>query len=118
MRSLKKALRILLAIFFIIGGINHFLKPDFYFEMMPNFIPFHGIMVYASGILEILLGIGLLIPKFKNKAALGILFLLIIFLVVHINAYFHNIPVVGSGWRILMQFVLIAWAWWLSVNKD
>jgi uncharacterized membrane protein len=38
MRTLSRSL---LAIFFIVAGVNHFVSPETYLAMMPPYLPFH-----------------------------------------------------------------------------
>ena len=59
MRTLKLILKYALAIFFILAGLNHFLHTDFYVRIMPPYLPWHRFLVYVSGALEIVLGVGL-----------------------------------------------------------
>ena len=62
---IKKFFLILLSIFMIFAGINHFRDPNFYLKMMPPYLPFHTELNYLSGLVEILCGVLLLIPKTK-----------------------------------------------------
>ncbi|MTI89055.1 MAG: hypothetical protein FH748_13945 [Balneolaceae bacterium] len=39
---------------FIAAGLLHFIKPDMYVRIMPDYIPYHLAMVYISGVAEIL----------------------------------------------------------------
>jgi uncharacterized membrane protein len=74
----------LLGIFFILGGANHFINPDFYLPLIPDYIPYHSLLNYASGVGEILAGIAVLIPSTRKLGCNAILFLLIAFLPAHI----------------------------------
>jgi len=49
------------AIFYVIAGALHFIKPARYLRIMPPYIPWHVAMVRLSGGLEILGGLGLLV---------------------------------------------------------
>jgi uncharacterized membrane protein len=105
--------------FIMIGGINHFIKPEMYYPFIPDFLP--KIMVnYVSGIIEITLGIGLFLPKYRKVAALGILILMIAFLPLHFLDIFKENPAIGSKnlayIRLPLQFVLIYWSWWVKKN--
>lgn len=62
MPGIKLILKYLLAVFFILAGLNHFRSQEFYMRMMPPFLPWHLFLVYLSGFAEIALGILLLIP--------------------------------------------------------
>ncbi|MEO0469485.1 MAG: MauE/DoxX family redox-associated membrane protein [Bacteroidota bacterium] len=116
MKIVQRILWILLAIFMIVSGVNHFIAPEFYDAMIPDFLP-KSLANYAAGIAEIVLGIGLLIPKFREKSAWGIVILMIIFMPLHIWDLFKEQPAIGSKEaaiiRIPFQFVFIAWAWWV-----
>ncbi|MEO5573000.1 MAG: DoxX family protein [Gammaproteobacteria bacterium] len=70
-------LRLLLALFFIVGGILHFLKTPLYMKIMPSFLPYHAELVYISGFFEILGGIGVLIPALRRYAGYGLIALTI-----------------------------------------
>ena len=57
-----------MAILYIIAGVLHFLKPDFYLRIMPRYLPYHLELVYLSGFVEILCG---LLLFFKHTQSLG-----------------------------------------------
>ena len=69
MRLLKRVLLWLMAIFYVVGGINHFAQTDFYMPMMPPYLPWHAALVYLSGVAEIVLGIAVLVPSLRGLAA-------------------------------------------------
>lgn len=59
-KYLIQILRVLLGVFFISAGIRHFTNPEFFLAIMPPYIPFHEFCVFASGIVEIVGGLGIL----------------------------------------------------------
>jgi len=104
-----------LGVLYIILGILHFTNTGFYRPFMPKFLPAHDLLIYLSGIAEILLGIGVLFPQTRTLALWGIIVMLLVFLIVHVNMLF---PANGLGisacilWlRIPLQFLLIYWAY-------
>lgn len=111
--------RVLLGVFLVFGGIRHFTDPAFYAPFIPGFLP-EAFVNYGSGALEIILGVGLFIPGFKQMAALGILGLMIVFLPIHVLDVFVDNPAIGSKAaayiRLPVQFLFIAWAWWVWKN--
>ncbi len=115
MKIVWKILQILLAAMLIYAGVQHFLKPAFYEPFVPAFLPAKTFIVYASGVVEILLGILLLIPKYTKLAATGIILLMIAFLPIHIWDIFSENPAIGSKnaamIRLPIQFLFIAWAY-------
>ncbi|MBW2960811.1 DoxX family protein [Mesonia aestuariivivens] len=107
----------LMAIIYVLAGINHFIKPKMYMRIMPNYLPAHKLLVYLSGIAEIILGIGLCFSSTKNTAIYGIIAMLAVFFLVHF--YMLSSEKAGSGlpkWvlilRIPLQFVLMYWAYY------
>lgn len=111
-------LKYILALFLIYGGVQHFLKAEFYIPFVPSFLPAKMFVIYASGILEILFGVLLLIPKYAHYGALGILALMIAFLPIHVSDVFSDTPAIGSSKaayiRLPIQFLLIWISWKLS----
>lgn len=112
----RKILMLLLALFMIVGGINHFLTPEFYLRMMPPYIPAPEFMVALSGVIEVALGIALLIPRTRVLAAWGIIALLIAVFPANLHMYLNQeqwpeIPPIVTLIRLPFQFVFIAWAW-------
>lgn len=115
MKIFWKIAQVLLALFLIYGGIQHFLKPTFYEPFVPAFLPAKTMIVYLSGVAEIVLGILLLVPKYTKLAATGIIILMLVFLPVHVWDVFSETPAIGSHQaaliRLPFQFLFIAWAY-------
>lgn len=121
MNPLKISLRWLLALFMIAAGINHFISPDFYLRLMPNYIPvnLHGPAVFWSGVAEVILGALLLIPATSHLAAWGVIALLIAVFPANIHGWLHSQELFGISRsahfiRLPLQAVLIVWAWWFT----
>lgn len=119
MKIVKVCLKYLLALFYVGAGVNHFVHPDFYLKMMPPYLPWHAELVYLSGVIEILLGVLVLIPKFTRLAAWGIIALLVA--VFPANLYLAMNPQLMPDVsptahliRLPFQLVFIAWAWWYT----
>jgi uncharacterized membrane protein len=105
-----------MAIIYIMAGIYHFIKPNIYLRIMPEYMPNHKFLVYLSGIFEIILGISICIPYLKNISIIGIICMLLIFLLVHINMLKNNKSSLGiPKWILILrfpiQFGLIYWAY-------
>ena len=62
----------LAAVFYVVAGALHFIKPEPYLRIMPPYIPWHVAMVRVSGVSEILGGLGLLVPETRRTAAWGL----------------------------------------------
>ncbi len=109
----------IMAVLYILAGINHFVNPKFYLRIIPPYIPWHKAVNYISGATEIALGLLLLYPPYSNSGAWGIIVLLIA--VFPANIYHLTSVKPGRGiplWiltlRIPFQGVLILWAWWYT----
>lgn len=123
MTTFKQILKYLLAFSFVLAGVNHFINADFYLKMMPPYLPAHLFLIYLSGIFQIALGILLLIPKYTQLAACGLIALLIA--VFPANVYMAMNPEIFPEFsrtalylRLPLQFVLIAWAFWFTLSDD
>lgn len=109
-------IKIILALFMVYGGVQHFMKSDFYIPFVPSFLPYAMVIIYISGLIEIVLGIALLLnKKYAKFGDFGVLFLMILFLPIHIWDVFSKNPAIGSHdaalTRLPIQFVLIALVW-------
>jgi uncharacterized membrane protein len=120
-RYVKTTLKWVLAVFFIFAGIMHFRNEAFYMKIMPDYIPqgLHLPAVHISGIAETLLGVMLLIPRTTRLAAWGLIALLIAVFPANIYAFQHSEEIFGISkgahfWRLPLQAVAIAWAWWYT----
>jgi len=115
----KSTLRILLALFFVGAGVNHFIVTDFYLRMMPTYLPLHLELVQISGVAEVVLGVLLLVPDQAAVAAWGLIALLIAVFPANVHMALHPeaFPQFGATalWlRLPIQAVLIAWAFWYT----
>ena len=106
----------LMSALYIMAGIMHFIKPKIYMRIMPRYLPQHKLLVYISGIAEIVLGIGIIFPLTRMFSIYGIIFMLLIFLLVHF--YMLSGEKASAGipkWililRIPIQFALMYWAY-------
>lgn len=117
----KETFRGILAVCIIIAGVLHFLTPEPFIKIVPGLLPYPTAIVYISGFFEILGGIGLLIPAVSQAAAWGLVVLFIAVYPANINMAVNHIQIANipnADWfhaiRLPFQFVLIAWAWWLT----
>ena len=122
MEKLKKISYYFFGVFYVIAGALHFVNPDFYMKIMPLYLPFHLALVYLSGLVEILLGIGLIYRPMRQYAAWGIIALLIAVFPANIFLAFNEgaQEAIGTNqlealWiRFPIQLLLIIIAWWQS----
>jgi uncharacterized membrane protein len=119
---IRVVLRGLAAIFFVVAGTFHFLKPDLYVQIMPPYLPAPGLLVAVCGVAEIAGGIGLLIRPLRRAAGWGLVALLIavfpanIYMAQH-PGQFHFAPWILWA-RLPLQAVFIAWVWWVGIQRS
>lgn len=108
------------SLFYVFAGVNHFINPDFYYPLIPEYFYFIERINFIAGIFEVLFGIGLLIPFIRKASVFGIVLMLLAFIPSHV--YFIQL---GScvpdglcvsewiGWArlIIIHPILIYWAW-------
>lgn len=118
---MKTALRYLLSAIVIATGITHFVKPEPFMKIVPDWLPAHRMLVLVSGFFEILGGVGLQIPRVRKPAAWGLAALFLAVFPANINMAVNRIlvdnPVILWG-RLPFQAVLIAWAWWYTRPEE
>ncbi|MDC6386688.1 hypothetical protein D2V93_11920 [Flagellimonas taeanensis] len=106
----------LMAGLYVIAGTMHFLKPKIYLRIMPRYLPYHKILVFLSGVAEILLGIGLCFEATRKLSAFGVILMLAVFLSVHFYMLSNEKAAAGlPKWvlvlRVPLQFALMYWAY-------
>jgi uncharacterized membrane protein len=66
-----RALRVLVGPLFVVAGALHFKHTRWYLSIMPDYLPAHRGLVYASGAAEIAGGAGLMLPAGDGSRAGG-----------------------------------------------
>ncbi|MEJ6589592.1 MAG: DoxX family protein [Crocinitomicaceae bacterium] len=117
----KKTTLYFMAAAYIFVGIRHFLDPDFFLAIMPNYLPYHLEAVYVSGGFEILLGGMMLFEKSRWLGGWGLIALLIavfpanLYLAQNIAAQEAlNISQTAAIGRLPFQVLFIGLAYWHS----
>ena len=92
-------------------------------EMLPPWLPFRHALVYATGLLEWLLAVGLLVPRLRRTAGWSCIACLILFLPANVYAAINAVGMGGHLWgpvylliRVPLQGLLIGWAYWFTVR--
>jgi uncharacterized membrane protein len=114
----KTFFRGLLGVLMVSAGLYHFVNPEPYLMMMPDYLPGHEALVFISGVFEVLLGAALFVPKFRVLAGWGLIALLIAVWPANIYMASEGIQPPGMAmsptvaWvRVAFQAVFIYWAW-------
>ena len=115
----KVVMKWLFAAIFLTAGTLHFVRPEPFVNIMPNYLPWHLELVYLSGVFEFVLGAMLLVPKCQVFAAWGLIALLVAVFPANVQMAFHaadypQFPAALIWARLPLQGVLIAWAYWFT----
>jgi uncharacterized membrane protein len=121
--KLKTVFRFLLIGFYLFAGANHFINPDFYSGLIPDYIPAHNWINYIAGITEMVLALGVAIKSTRKWAVIALILMLLAFVPSHI--YFIQIgacvedglcvaPWIAWLRLLLIHPLLILWAWWVK----
>ena len=113
----KTSFRYLLSATMIATGVLHFLSPDKFEKIVPDWLPAPRTLVLVSGFFEIAGGLGLLLKQTRKAAAYGLMALFASVFPANVHMALHRIytdnPLILWG-RLPFQGVLIAWAFWFT----
>jgi len=113
--NIWNVLKIVIALFMIFAGVQHFINANFFIPYVPSFLPLKMTIIYVSGLFEILVGLFLFTKKYASYGAIGALVLLLLFLPIHIWDVITETPAIGSKQaaliRLPIQFLLIFIVW-------
>lgn len=106
----------LLAVFWILAGINHFRVPKVYESIMPDYVPAHGQMVFWSGVAEIAGGAAVISPATRTFARWWLLGVLAAVYPANVHMALHperypQVPSVALWARLPLQFACAVWVW-------
>lgn len=117
--------RLLLAIFFVVAGVLHFIFPDLYMSVMPHYLPWHAELVAISGLCEIAGGIGVLMKRSRMAAGTGLILLCIAVLPANVQMLLNAQDAGKSGWiitllwlRLPLQALLIFWIIKMTLRRS
>ncbi|WP_227379037.1 DoxX family protein [Haladaptatus halobius] len=114
------ATRLALAVMFVFTSLSHFAGTrNALIQMVPDELPFPGLLVTLTGFAEIAGAIGLLLPAFAPAAGLGLVVLLMVMFPANVVAARENIEINGKPatplwFRLLIQLFFIAVLLWAT----
>ena len=125
LQRLKRPLLYVMAPAYVVAGVLHFVVPELYVQIVPPVFPAALALVYLSGLAEIAVGVGLLVPRTRRHAAWATVALLVAIFPANVYMATHGIIVEGMPgggdpsalvrWgRLPLQGALILWAFWYT----
>ncbi|SEG67398.1 hypothetical protein [Paenibacillus sp. UNC499MF] len=118
----KRIAIFLFAVFFAGACFYHFKEAEGFARMLPEFVPLRVPIIYATGILELVLAVLLLVPSLRRKTGVIIAVYLVLVFPANIYAALYHIPAPSQSYtppsllwlRLLFQPLLIWWVLWAS----
>ena len=105
-------------------GLNHFLMPRAYEQIMPDYLPAHRPLVYLSGVAELGGALGTMHPRTRKASGWFLIgTLLAIFPAnVHMAMHADRYPKVPGGRKTLLarlpfQVLFIYWVWRAAIRE-
>jgi uncharacterized membrane protein len=117
--GVRAVFRVVLALAMMAVGVDHFVAPSFFVRIVPSALPAPLLLVQVSGFFEVLGGLGLLIPRTRRAAGLGLVLLYVSVFPANVNMVLHpelggSVPLWALWVRLPFQLVFIALALWVS----
>jgi uncharacterized membrane protein len=116
----KRIALVVVFLWFFLGCVPHFKATAMEMSIMPPYIPYPREMVLISGVFELLGAIGILIPRTRRAAGVGLLLLTIavtpanVFMLQHAERY--GWPMWLLIFRLPFQVFLLWLIWWSTWN--
>ncbi|WP_244491347.1 DoxX family protein [Bosea sp. Root381] len=114
-----------MAAFYLAAGALHLLSPDAFLPIVPGWVPEPRLTILATGVAEILGAIGLLVPRLRKAAGIGLALYALCVLPANIKHAVDGIaiPQLPASWwyhgpRLAFQPVLIWWALYAGTVID
>jgi uncharacterized membrane protein len=119
--KVKWPFRIILAIFYLLAGIGHLRSPGGFLAITPAWVPFPEFVIAFTGLAEIAGAIGLMIPRLRYAAGIGLALYAVCVWPANIHHALDNVAVNGRtlslwyhGPRFVAQPVIIWLALWVG----
>ena len=81
---------------FILIGIEHFREPQKFVDIVPKYMPFALFLVYLTGVIEIIGGLGIIYPETRELTGRLMVLLLLAIYPANFNMWINDIPYNGT----------------------
>lgn len=113
-----------LAIAYGFFAVGHFAMTDGMIDMLPAFVPFPRELIWATGVWEIVIAVGLLLPASRRWAGAASIVTLVVFFPANVYAAVNGVGLGGHQWgpeylwvRGPLQLLLIGWSYYFAVRR-
>lgn len=115
--QVRTGLRWLLTLVYLTAGIIHLRSPGAFLPIVPNWVPMPEMVILVTGVCEILGAIGLMVPRLRWLAGVGLAAYAVAVFPANIKHAIEGVKIGGDtlGWgyhlpRLLFQPVFVWWA--------
>ena len=102
-------------------GSDHLIRPEIFDSIVPDYLGFPRFWTIASGVLEIILGIGMILPVYRQLAARYFTVFLVFVYLANLNMWLNDVPFNGTLLslnghiiRLVVQLILFCIGLWLA----
>lgn len=117
----RQIARWVLALAYLVAGVAHLRSPGGFIAITPGWVPYPATVISLTGLAEIAGATGLMVPRLRRAAGIGLALYALCVWPANINHAVHNIAIGGVqlGWayhgpRLALQPVIIWWALWAA----
>ncbi|MEM9024955.1 MAG: hypothetical protein AAGB22_14515 [Bacteroidota bacterium] len=115
-----------MAAFYLFAGSYHFINPDFYAGLIPDYLPAHDFLHRLAGAFELVFGLALFFERTRWWATRGILLMLLAFVPAHVHFIAIGSCIEGGlcvppwiGWvrLVVIHPLLLYWAYRVGKSR-
>ena len=104
-------------LFFLFGGIGHFVATDFFVKIVPPYVPHPRAMVLLSGVIELALAFSLFSARLRPWTGYALMALICVVSTANIHMsmnphLFPEMPEWALTLRLVLQVGLLYLVWW------
>lgn len=123
--DLQSAGAVGLGLLFIFTGVGHFIQTQAMTQMLPGWLPWRTLLVYATGVLEFAIALGFFVRKSRKFAGWAAIAALVVLFPANMYAALNHVPMGGHAWgsvyllvRAPLQLIIVWWVYWFTIRAD
>tara|TARA_B100000767_G_scaffold196869_1_gene183911 strand:- start:333 stop:734 length:402 start_codon:yes stop_codon:yes gene_type:complete len=120
-KKVRQVSALFFGIAFVSVGLQHFTNTRFFIPIVPEILGVPEFWVYLSGLVEVILGIGMIAPVSRRRAAFSTAIFLVMVYWANLNMWIHDISIGDTNFttsghilRASAQIVMIWFSLWIA----
>jgi len=113
-----------LGLLFLFTASGHFVQTQPMVQMLPSWVPAREALVYITGVLEIVIGLGFFSARWRRAAGWAAAVVLVGFFPANIYAAIQHVPMGGHAWgpaylliRAPLQLIILGWVYYFVLRR-